>query len=59
MFVFITIFFIPVLGLYANNSVNALAGRPKAFFNMWSLGNYGSSSVRCKHARIKEEKILF
>ena len=47
MFV-VTLAFIPILSVYSSNPVNALADRPKAFFNMWSLGNYGASAVKCK-----------
>ena len=58
MFV-ITLAFLPVLCVYSNNTVNALAPRPKAFLNMWSLGNYGGSSVVCKRTLMKSNFMDF
>lgn len=48
MMLFVTFAFLPILSVYSSNPINALASRPKAFFNMWTLGNYGASSVKCK-----------
>jgi hypothetical protein len=45
MMLIVTFAFLPVMSVYASNPINALASRPKAFLNVWSLGNYGASNV--------------
>jgi hypothetical protein len=48
MMFLVTLAFFPIMSVYSSNPVNALASRPKAFLNMWSLGNLGASTVRCE-----------
>lgn len=59
MMTVISIVFIPVLAVYADNTVNGLAQQPKAIINMWSLGNMGSSTVSCKSAPLAHERLSF
>jgi hypothetical protein len=58
MFV-VTLAFLPVMSIYSSNTLNALADRPKAFLNIWSLGNYGGSSVICKRSMLREGQMNF
>lgn len=53
MMFIMTLAFMPIMSIYSSNSVNALASRPKAFLNVWTLGNFGASSVVCKRTLIK------
>lgn len=59
MMTLISIVFIPVLAVYADNTVNGLAGQPKAIINMWSLGNMGSSAVSCRTAPLSHGRLSF
>ena len=59
MMFIMTLAFMPIMSIYSSNSINALASRPKAFLNVWTLGNFGASSVVCKRTPIKYGKIDF
>ena len=59
MMVFVSLAFLPVMSVYASNPINALMDRPKAFLNIWSLGNYGASTVKCETVKVGVGKFNF
>lgn len=53
MMLFITIFMIPVMSIYAFNDTQEFIKSPMYALNQFTLGNYGGSSMLCQHTRVK------